>query len=246
MKRILILGATSAIATACARRWARQGAQLHLVGRDAAKLEAVAADLRVLGASAVTSATLEATQLSAHPACLAEAVAQLGQVDIVLIAHGSLPDQAACQADGALAAREFELNATSVISLLTLAANLLESQRYGALAVITSVAGDRGRPSNYLYGSAKAAVQAFCEGLRGRLFPVGVSVTDIRPGFVATPMTAHLALPAALVATPEAIAPRIVGAIEAGRAVVYAPGWWAWIMLAIRLLPRPLFKRLKL
>lgn len=246
MKRILILGATSAIATACARRWARQGAQLHLVGRDAGKLEAVAADLGVLGASTVTTDTLEATRLSAHPACLAKAVAQLGQIDVVLIAHGSLPDQAACQADSALAAREFELNATSVLSLLTLAGNILESQRHGALAVITSVAGDRGRASNYLYGSAKAAVQAFCEGLRGRLFRAGVTVTDIRPGFVATPMTAHLALPAPLVATPEAIAPRIVRAIESGRAVVYTPGWWAWIMLVIRLIPGPIFKRLKL
>lgn len=243
---ILIVGATSAIATACARRWARAGARLHLVGRDTDKLEAVAADLRVLGATVVSTAQLEATDLAAHPAMLESALTELGQIDIALIAHGSLPDQAACQVDAALAAREFEVNATSVIALLTLLGNHLEAQRHGALAVISSVAGDRGRGSNYVYGSAKAAVQAFCEGLGARLFPAGISVTDIRPGFVATPMTAGLPLPAALVAKPEAIAPRIIQAIERGRPVVYVPGWWALIMLVIRAIPRPLFKRLKL
>lgn len=246
MKRILIVGATSAIATACARRWARTGARLHLVGRDPDKLEAVAADLSVLGAAQVSCFQMEATDLAAHPAMLETALAALGEIDIALIAHGSLPDQPACQADAVLAAREFEVNAISVIALLTLLGNRMEAQRHGALAVISSVAGDRGRASNYVYGSAKAAVQAFCEGLGARLFPAGISVTDIRPGFVATPMTAELTLPAALVARPEAIAPRIVKAIEQGRPVVYVPGWWALIMLVIRSLPRPLFKRLKL
>lgn len=246
MKRILIVGATSAIATACARRWARTGARLHLVGRDPDKLEAVAADLSVLGAAQVSCFQMEATDLAAHPAMLETALAALGEIDIALIAHGSLPDQPACQADAVLAAREFEVNAISVIALLTLVGNRMEAQRHGALAVISSVAGDRGRASNYVYGSAKAAVQAFCEGLGARLFPAGISVTDIRPGFVATPMTAELTLPAALVARPEAIAPRIVKAIEQGRPVVYVPGWWALIMLVIRSLPRPLFKRLKL
>jgi short-subunit dehydrogenase len=246
MRRVLIIGATSAIATACARRWAEEGADLFLVGRDAEKLDALARDLRVRGAAAARTVQMDANDVPAHSPMLAAAVEALGGIDVALIAHGTLPDQAACEADAALALREFSTNGASVIALLTVLANQFQAQRAGALAVITSVAGDRGRPSNYLYGSAKAAVSVFCEGLRARLLAAGVSLTDIRPGFVATPMTQGLRLPAVLVSQPHVVARQIVAGIDRKADILYVPGFWAAIMLVIRNIPRPVFKRLRL
>ena len=246
MRRILLIGATSAIASACARLWVKQGASVLLVARDKEKLQALAADLLVRGAESVSTFVMNAEDTSQHGEMLNAALRFLGQVDIVLVAHGTLPDQRACESDAGLTLREFATNGTSVIALLSVLANQLEQQRSGALAVITSVAGDRGRPSNYVYGSAKAAVSVFCEGLRARLFKAGVSLTDIRPGFVATPMTQGLPLPAALVAQPEQVAGRIVNGIDRRVDVLYAPGFWRWIMLIIRHIPGSIFKRLKL
>lgn len=246
MKKVLIVGATSAIATACARLWAEQGAEFFLVARNDEKLEQTAADLKVRGAKAVTLHNMDATDFAAHPAMLEDCLKALSQIDIALIAHGTLPDQKVCEQDVSIALQEFVNNGTSVIALLTRLASQFETQRCGTLAVIASVAGDRGRPSNYLYGSAKAAVSTFCEGLRARLFKVGVHVITIKPGFVDTPMTKNLALPAALVAKPEAVGLQIVNGIERKRSTLYAPGFWALIMLIIRSIPQPIFKRLNL
>jgi decaprenylphospho-beta-D-erythro-pentofuranosid-2-ulose 2-reductase len=246
MKRILIIGATSAIATACARAWANENASFFLVARNPDNLAQTAADLLARGADASHAYELDVTDIDAHPAMLAACLDALGRIDIALIAHGSLPDQAACEQDATLALTEFNLNATATIALLTRLATQFERQRSGTVAVITSVAGDRGRPSNYLYGSAKAAVSTFCEGLRGRLFKAGAHLIDIRPGFVATPMTHGLALPAALVAQPNAVAKRILAGIERQTDVLYAPAFWALIMWIIRLIPGALFKRMSL
>lgn len=246
MKKVLIIGATSAIAGACARLWAEQGAEFFLVARNPERLEQAAADLRVRGAAAVTCHCMDATDIGAHRAMLESCLVALQQIDIALIAHGTLPDQSTCEREVDVALRELASNGTSVIALLTCLANQFEAQRLGTLAVISSVAGDRGRPSNYLYGTAKAAVSTFCEGLRARLFKVGVHVIDIRPGFVDTPMTQGLPLPGALVASPERVAQVMVRGIERKVDVLYAPGFWRLIMLIIRSLPRPLFKRLSL
>jgi hypothetical protein len=246
MKKVLIIGATSAIAAACARLWAEQGAEFFLVGRNREKLEQTAADLTARGAIAVTRHCMDATDFAAHPAMLDSCLSAMQQIDIALIAHGTLPDQKACEQDAGVALQEFANNGTSVIALLTLLANQFEIQRCGTLAVISSVAGDRGRPSNYLYGTAKAAVSTFCEGLRARLFKAGVHVITIKPGFVDTPMTQGLPLPAALLATPEQVARRIVKGIERKTDTLYTPGFWALIMLIIRSIPQPVFKRLNL
>lgn len=246
MKRVLIIGATSAIAMACARLWAEQGSEFFLVARNDEKLEQTAADLRARGAKAVTLHTMDATDIVAHPAMLEHCMSALRQVDIALIAHGTLPDQKACEQDVGLALRELANNGTSVIALLTLLAWHFEVQRCGTLAVISSVAGDRGRPSNYLYGTSKAAVSTFCDGLRARLFKVGVHVMTIKPGFVDTPMTQGLPLPSALVAKPEQVARSIVKGVERRTATLYTPGFWALIMLIIRCIPQPIFKRLSL
>ncbi len=163
----------------------------------------------------------------------------------MLIAHGTLPDQLACEQSVDVAVAEFNTNATSTISLMTLAANKLEAQHAGALAVISSVAGDRGRQSNYLYGAAKAAVSTFSSGLRQRLAKVGVAVVTIKPGFVDTPMTKDFRK-GALWAKPEAVAAGIVHAIDRRSSVVYLPWFWSLIMLIIRHIPEPIFKRIKL
>jgi short-subunit dehydrogenase len=246
MKRVLIIGATSAIATACARLWVTQGSLFFLVARNAEKLEQTAADLMSRGAKSVVVHQMDATDTQAHPAMLEHCLSTLGQIDIALIAHGTLPDQKACEQDVATALQEFANNGTSVIALLTLLANHFEVQRCGSLAVISSVAGDRGRPSNYLYGTAKAAVSTFCEGLRARLFKVGVHLMTIKPGFVDTPMTQGLPLPGPLVAKPEQVAQRIVKGLEAKANTLYTPGFWALIMLIIRCIPAFVFKRLNL
>ena len=246
MKRILVIGASSAIASACARIWAGQGASLFLVARDEEKLRSLSADLAVRGAASVATFQMAAEDTLRHPDMLAQAVKALGQVDIALIAHGTLPDQHACEADAGLTLRELTTNATSVMALLTILANHFEAQKGGAIGVITSVAGDRGRPSNYVYGSAKAAVSAFCEGLRARLHKAGVSVTDIRPGFVATPMTQGLPLPGPLVAQPGAVVRRIVAGLDRKADVLYVPAFWRLIMFAVRSIPGAVFKRMTL
>ncbi len=246
MKKILIIGATSAIAAACARVWAQDKAEFFLVGRNTERLAQTADDLRAHGASAVHTHALDLNQMEQHAAMLQACFDTLGSVDMALVAHGTLPDQAACQQDAALALREFSSNGLSVISVLTLLANRMEAQRSGVIGVISSVAGDRGRYSNYLYGSAKAAVTTFCEGLRARMFHAGVHVLTIKPGFVDTPMTKGLPLPGPLVATPERVARDITRAMERRKNAIYTPGFWWLIMLIIRSIPGPIFKKLKL
>lgn len=245
MNRILIIGAGSAIAQAVARCWAAEGAKLFLVARNAVQLDEIAADLRVRGAAWVATSLLDVNELDRHEAMIDAAVQALGALDIVLIAHGTLADQAASERDVGVTVQLFQTNALGVIALMARLANRLEPQGHGTLAVISSVAGDRGRRSNYSYGAAKAAVQTYAEGLRARLFRAGVQVTDIRPGFVAAPMTDGLRMPGPLVSTPEAVARRIVAGIERRRDVIYVPAFWGLIMLIIRLLPRAVLKRMK-
>lgn len=246
MKRILVIGATSAIATACCRLWAEQGHEFFLVARDAEKLQQTAQDLEARGAKSVNSFTMDVLDTPQHALMLQQFISTHRQIDIALVAHGTLPDQAACEQDAELALQEFSINGSSVISLLSLLAEQFTLQRCGSLAVISSVAGDRGRPSNYLYGSAKAAVSAFCEGLHARLFKIGVHVITIKPGFVDTPMTQGLALPQALVVSPDYVAKHIVKAIDKKKAVLYTPRFWTLIMLIIRNIPTFIFKRLNL
>lgn len=245
MKRIVIVGATSAIAQACAQRWAVAGSQFFLVGRSADRLRQIGDDLVARGAT-VSCWQLDVDDLSAHAAMWAGAREALGDIDIVLLAHGTLPDQSACEASVERTLAEIRTNGLSTIALLTMMANTLEAQRHGTLAVISSVAGDRGRRSNYVYGSAKAMVSSFCEGLRGRLYAAGVDVLTVKPGFVATPMTAGLGLPPLLTATPARVAADIDAAIANRKAVLYTAWFWRWIMWIIKMIPTGIFKKLPL
>ena len=245
MQKVLIVGATSAIAEATARLWAARGDSLFLVARKAERLEAIAADLRVRGAVFVECLSMDACNTSAHAAMLEAAVTAMGGLDVALIAHGSLPDQKACEASVELSLKEIDTNGLSVVALATRLGNKFEAQGKGCLAVIGSVAGDRGRQSNYVYGAAKGMVALFLQGLRNRLAKKGVQVLTIKPGFVDTPMTAAFAK-GALWAKPEAIAGGIVRAIDRKCDEVYLPRFWWGIMTIIRHIPERLFKRLSL
>lgn len=245
MRRVLIVGATSAIAEATARLWAEEGARLYLVARDAAKLTSLADDLAIRGADRVDTCLMAAEEFDRHAAVIEDAERKLEGLDTILIAFGTLPDQKACEGSFDLTRAELETNCLSVCSLLTHAANRFERQKDGTIAVITSVAGIRGRQSNYVYGTAKGAVSIFLQGLRNRLFQAGVHVLDIKPGFVDTPMTAGFEK-GFLWAEPDRVARDIHRAVRERRDLVYTPWFWAFIMLAIRLLPESIFKRLRL
>ncbi|MDC8011104.1 SDR family oxidoreductase [Tahibacter soli] len=245
MRRILIIGATSAIAEATARRFAARGDALCLVGRDAARLKTIADDLGVRGAVRTATATLDVNDYAAHAGAIDTAERELGGLDTVLIAHGTLSDQAECETSVDALRREFDTNALSVMALLTPLANRFAAQGHGTIAVISSVAGDRGRMSNYAYGAAKAAVSAFLSGLRQRLQKSGVAVVTIKPGFVDTPMTKNFPK-GALWAQPDDVAKGIVEAIDKGKSVVYLPWFWSLIMFVIRCVPEFVFKRVKL
>jgi decaprenylphospho-beta-D-erythro-pentofuranosid-2-ulose 2-reductase len=241
--RVAIFGATSDIATAVARRYAEVGARLVLIGRNVEALNASAADLKVRGAADVRVHTADFAALDQLP-MMAKAVWRIyDTLDIALLAYGSLPDQAAMQSSACDSAAALTLNFTSPAVLLGELAPLFEAQRCGTIATITSVAGDRGRKSNYVYGAAKGGLQRFLEGLRHRLHAAGVAVLDIRPGFVATKMTAHLPQSGPLWAPPDKVAADIVKAIERRRAVLYTPWFWAIILAIVRAVPRPLFHR---
>jgi hypothetical protein len=245
MQKILIIGATSAIAEATARLWAARGDALFLVGRSAERLDVIADDLRVRGAASVACFALDACDTSAHAAMLDAAEKAMGGLDVALIAHGSLPDQKACEASVELTLREINTNALSVIALATVLGETFAKQGSGSLAVISSVAGDRGRQSNYVYGAAKGMVSLFLQGLRNRLDRQGIKVLTIKPGFVDTPMTAAFSK-GALWAKPEAIARGIVQAVDKKCDEVYLPGFWWLIMLLIRHIPERVFKKLSL
>lgn len=245
MQKVVIIGATSAIAEATARLYAARGAKLFLVARNDARLQDIAADLRVRGAQDVLFAQLDVNDMEKHADIIEHIWSSLGQVDVLLVAHGTLPDQAQCEASVDVALKEFATNATSTIALLTAMAPRFEAQHAGVMGVISSVAGDRGRQSNYLYGAAKAAVTTFASGLRQRMAKVGVNVLTIKPGFVDTPMTRDFKK-GALWAKPEAVAKGIVHAADRGRSVVYLPWFWLPIMLIIRHIPEFVFKRIKL
>ncbi len=245
MKKILIIGASSAIAEAAARIWAQRGDQLFLVARNADRLNTLVADLRIRGAAEAIAYPMDANHLERHAGMLDAAYAGLGGLDTVLIAHGTLSNQKACEASVELMVSEVTTNAVSVMALLTLIGNRFEAQGSGRIGIISSVAGDRGRASNYVYGSAKAMVTAFTSGLRQRLHRSNVSVTTIKPGFVDTPMTASLKK-GPLWAKPGAVATQIVKAIDAGKAEVYVPGFWRWIMTIIVLIPNRIFKKIQL
>ena len=238
----LVLGATSDIGRAIARALAQAGWQLQLAARDGERLQREAADIGARTAAPVQTHVFEALSDAADDRWLA-ALAPLPDLAVCVI--GLLGDQAQSERDVDAAARVMRSNYEAPALLLGALAARFAERGSGVLVGVSSVAGERGRASNYVYGSAKAGFTAYLSGLRARLATTGVHVVTVKPGFVRTRMTEGMALPGALTATPEAVGKAIVRAARKRRDVIYVLPIWRWIMLAIRHLPERLFKRLR-
>ncbi len=244
---IVIIGATSGIAEACARLWVQdQTVDLTLVGRDPLKTEAVATDLRVRSqASSVTVMAVDFLDENKIKETV-DLICLKQPVDIVLIAHGTLPDQLSAQKDLALCKQTLQINAVSPVLFAEAFAGHMEKANHGTLGIIGSVAGDRGRKSNYIYGAAKGLVARYAQGLQHRLALSNVKVVLIKPGPTDTPMTASLKSQGLKVAPLEEVAKQIVKAMSAGQAEAYVPGKWKIIMRVIQHLPSFIFQRLNI
>lgn len=244
-KRILVVGATSGIAEACIRLWANRGDHLFLVGRNAGRLAAVAADAGTRGAASVSTAVADLDRTEHHADLLAHAINSLGGLDVAYVALGVLGEQPKAERNFHDAAQIIHTNYTAPVSLLTWLANYCAQRHAGTLAVLSSVAGDRGRKSNYVYGSSKAGLTAFVDGLRNRIDREGVRVMTIKPGPVKTSMTEGMKGQERF-ADVNKVAATIVKAIDRGDDVVYVPGQWRVIMAVIRAIPERMFKKLNL
>jgi decaprenylphospho-beta-D-erythro-pentofuranosid-2-ulose 2-reductase len=244
-RKILVLGATSGIAEATCRIWAAQGASLFLVARNPEKLAAVAADLKVRGASYVDTAVADLDDTDKHAELLAHAVNSLTGMDVAYLTYGILGDQTDAEQDFNTAAQIIHTNFMAPVSLLTWLANFCVQRHAGTLAIISSVAGDRGRKSNYLYGSSKAGLSAFLGGLRNRVDREGVTVLTIKPGPTKTAMTVGMPKSEKF-ADVDSVAESIVSAIDKRKDILYVPFQWQPIMFIIRNIPERIFKKLNL
>jgi decaprenylphospho-beta-D-erythro-pentofuranosid-2-ulose 2-reductase len=244
MRKIIVLGATSAIALEVQRQLAPRGCEFLLVARSAQRLAEVQADLTVRGATRVLTYPADLSCIAQHGGVYQCASRQLADFDTVFLAYGSMQEQKIAAISVPALVEELEVNFVSAAAILTLFAADLERRRTGCIAAISSVAGDRGRRPNYVYGSAKGGLSVFLQGLRSRLYPAGVRVITIKPGQVRTPMTDHLPNQLRL-ADPRAVARDIIRGLD-GRSpdVLYAPAVWRYIMLVVRLIPESIFKRL--
>ncbi len=237
-----IFGATSGLAQALCRILAEQNVPLVLVARDKEKLDVVTSDLQARG-SQVSTLVCDLDDISVHESL----IESVSGCQTFYVFYGSLPDQSACEQSWASTQQALQTNFLSTTSILTRLANLCEPRKMGSLVVVSSVAGDRGRKSNYVYGTAKGALSIFCQGLRNRLASSGVRVLTVKPGFIDTPMTATIEKkPAALWATADKVAADIIKAEKRGKDTLYTPWFWQFIMLIIRSIPERIFKRLSL
>lgn len=241
--RVLILGAGSGIAQATARLYAAEGARLGLAGRQPERLAVIASDLRVRGAVEVE--TFEIDFMTADAATmLSEMAAKLGGVDHIILAYGVLGDQGGAERSIAEAQTILDVNFRSAAAWALAAANLLELQGHGSLVVLGSVAGDRGRRSNYIYGAAKAGLAVLVEGISHRFRDSGPRAVIVKPGPTDTAMTAGMTKGGPLWATPEAVAAIVRRAADQGGPVVYAPARWRLIMTIIRAIPSRIFNKM--
>ncbi len=241
-----MIGATSSVAQQISLIHSKAGDSLVLVGRNKSAVEDTAADLSIRGAGICKALTCDLVDFAEHPKLINELFEAIGGVDTVYIAHGTLPDQSDCESDYLETKRALEANCLSQISLLTELAKKFKEQKSGTIAVITSVAGDRGRKSNYVYGSAKGMLSIYLQGLRNALFEHGIHVLDVRPGFIDTPMTAHIEGKGPLWATPQKVAKDVVKAAAKKKNTLYTPWFWSIIMRIIRSIPEFQFKKMNL
>lgn len=243
MSSVLILGATSDVAIACARVYAQNKYNLFLAGRDANVLQSVASDLTIKFQVDVIVVAFDALQFDTHAAFYQSLSSK---PDVTICVFGLLGDQAESAKDWSACKRVIDSNYTGAVSILNIIANDYEQRKSGTIVGISSVAGERGRQSNFIYGSAKAGFTAYLSGLRNRLHASGVHVVTVKPGFIYTRMTENLTLPKPLTAKPEQLGKAIFKAVVKGKNVIYVLPVWRWVMLIIRNIPEGIFKKLKL
>ena len=243
--KIIIIGATSAIARSTARLYAEKNSQIFLVGRDEKRLRELKADLELRGANSIENLTLDIANINEHANVVDKSIQFLGHIDIAIICHGSLPDQQSCENNFKEIEEAININGLTTISFCTEFSKQFKLQKTGTLAVITSVAGDRGRQPNFIYGAAKSMVSTYLQGLRGKLLPFGVHVIDIKPGLVDSPMTAKFEK-GMLWSAPELVAIDIVSGIKRKRHTIYTPSYWRFIMAAVCSIPEVIFKKMKI
>jgi short-subunit dehydrogenase len=243
MKCVLILGASSDIAKAAARQYARKGATLFLAGRNEETLQGFAKDLSIRHNVISKFVRFDADDINSH-ASFYKSISPAP--DVVVCAFGYLGDQEVAQKNWDESNRIIMANYTGAVSILNIVANDMEARKVGAIIGVSSVAGDRGRQSNYIYGSAKAGFTAYLSGLRNRLFKSGVHVVTVKPGFVDTKMTNGLKLPAPLTAKPDQVAAKMISAVDKKSNEIYVLWMWRWVMMIIKSIPEGIFKKLKL
>jgi decaprenylphospho-beta-D-erythro-pentofuranosid-2-ulose 2-reductase len=245
VRRVLVLGGGSDIGLATAQAYVRGGARhVILAARKPNDLAAAAATLRELGATTVETIAFDSDAFDTHEDVL-EAAFTAGDIDVIVLAFGVLSDQPTAERDPAHALDTIRTNFSGAVSVLLPLADRLTAQGHGSIVVISSAAGQRGRRSNYVYGSSKAGLDVFCQGLGDRLAPLGVQVLIVRPGFVRSKMTQGLPS-APLATTPQAVAQAIVTGTSTGASIVWVPGAMRWVMAGLRLLPPFLFRRLEI
>jgi short-subunit dehydrogenase len=244
-KYIAILGATSAMARSAALEFAQHGYGLILCARDMEENERVASDVRVRCEVDARTLCFDAEDFSGHPAFFEKCKDVAGDALFgVVLCFGFMDSQKKAQADFSIARKIIDINFTSAVSILELFAAYFEQRREGFIVAISSIAGDKGRQSNYIYGASKSGLSAYLQGLRNRLFHAGVHVATVKPGFVDTKMT--FGLPGLfLVASPESIGKAVFSAALGKKNVVYAPFFWRFVMLIFQHLPEFVFKRMK-
>ena len=243
MKNIVIFGASSAIAEATARLWSKENCNFYLVGRRKDKLESISKNLKAYGSGKIFIKIADLSQLELHSSLIESAKKVFPTIDIVFIAHGVLPDQSSCERSVTETLKDIETNALSYVSLLNILANDFEKQSKGTIVVMSSVAGDRGRKSNYVYGSSKSMVSTFCSGLMHRFHGSNVCVLTVKPGLIDTPMTDKFKK-GILWAHTSIVAKNIVRAVRKQKNIVYTPPFWSVVMQIIKLLPNAVFKRI--
>lgn len=245
MKNILIVGATSTIAQEIAKIYAKDNSQIVLWGRNKQALDVISSDLKVRGASIPLLIAHDLNDIQAHDGYIDQVWSAIKNVDLVVLAHGVLGNQELAEKDSKELLNILNSNFVSHASILNAVSRKMITQKSGTIAVLSSVAGDRGKQSNYIYGSAKAAKTTFVNGLRNRLFASGIHVTNLKLGFVDTAMTKDFKK-GPLWASPSNVAQSIVKAIEGKKNSIYIPFFWKWIMLIIKSIPENVFKRMKM
>lgn len=243
MSYILIIGAKSDIAKATAKEYAKQGYDLYLAARDSSELEEFANDIKIRYERKIKCVELDILDYTSHNIFYEELEQKpLGVISVV----GYLGDQCKAENDFNETQKIIDTNYTGVVSLINIIATDFEKRKSGFIVGISSVAGDRGRKSNYIYGSAKAALTSYLSGLRNRLYATNVQVLTVKPGFVNTKMTEGIDLPEKLTAQPEEVAKNIYKAQQKGKNVLYTKWIWKWVMLIIKYIPESQFKKMSI